>query len=75
MSGNPPIERLISVDIEGDGVEPVVGITSNGPKDTSSRSLAKTLIGGGEVNGNCVIDEGYDTIQTYQGTVHRFCLT
>ena len=73
MSGNPPIERLISVDIESEGPESVVVVANsahhhpqppnNNPLKDTSRAVAK----GGEVTGNCIVDEGYDTIQTYQG--------
>jgi hypothetical protein len=65
MSGSPPLARLVSVDIEADTSQPQ---QHNNNKD--SRSLAKVAAGrpgGGEVNGNCVLDEGFDSIQTYQG--------
>jgi hypothetical protein len=67
MSGNPPTERLISVDIETEVGEPQPH--NNRVKEASKNNK----VGGGEVNGNCIVDEEYDAIQTYQGNVLHPC--
>jgi hypothetical protein len=64
MSGDPPTERLISVDIEVEGA--TAATTPDKAKDNRS-VVGKKAVGGGEVNGNCILDEGFDSIQTYQG--------
>jgi hypothetical protein len=70
MSGNPPTERLISVDIETEVAEPTTLPPHSNTAKEASRAAAKiNKAVGGEVNGNCIVDEGYDTIQTYQGNV------
>jgi hypothetical protein len=68
MSGDPPTERLISVDIEVEGATAAVATTTTPDKAKDNRSVVgKKAVGGGEVNGNCILDEGFDSIQTYQG--------
>jgi hypothetical protein len=68
MSGDPPTERLISVDIEVEGATAAGAATTTPDKAKDNRSVVgKKAVGGGEVNGNCILDEGFDSIQTYQG--------
>jgi hypothetical protein len=68
MSGDPPTERLISVDIEVEGATAAGATTTTPDKAKDNRSVVgKKAVGGGEVNGNCILDEGFDSIQTYQG--------